>query len=104
MLSSRSLRPAAALGALVLLVAACSGSGGVPGSSGSTTSPASTTSAPVTTSTAPAPVLCSQAEFRPAATVEEVRSVPADDPAAAALGFSRDVFACAAAGRGGLAR
>jgi hypothetical protein len=78
----------------MLLASACSGSGGVPGAR---TTVASTTQAATTTTTTEAlPVLCEQTAYLPAPTEEEVRSISAGDPAAAALGFAADVFSCAA--------
>ncbi len=96
MLSGASRRGPVLLTALMLGAAACSGSGGVPGAQ-TTASPGSTTTATTTTTTEPPPALCERTAYLPPATEEELRSVSAGDPAAAALGFSGDVFACAAA-------
>ena len=87
---------AAAVAAATALVAACSGSGGVPGAGGTTTTAGPATSTTTTTTTAPVPVLCPHPSFRPAATVDEVRALAADDPGAAAIVFAEDRFECAA--------
>ena len=92
-MSSPSVRRALSV-ALVLAAAACSGSAGVvPPASTSTTA---TTTTATTATTTPPPALCPRNNLRPAATYSEVRSLSADDPAAAAVQIARDRFECAA--------